>query len=404
MQGDLKATIEAKKKENDCKFRSKSFGDALGLYVHVPFCPTACDFCAFYQEQTDRAGIEAYLYGIEHEVSLYKVENAVDTYFFGGGTPGMLIAEDLERLSKILIKHFGAPTKEWTVEMAPSTVKADKLGVLKDLGVTRISMGVQSFDEQLLEAMGRQHSRKQIFKAYEQIRAADFKSVNLDLIFAIPGQDADRLKKDIQEAASLEPDHISTYCLTFEEDTALYAKLAKGEISLDADREAELYLSCWRSMAEAGYEQYEVSNFSKPLQECIHNVNTWKMQQWIGLGPSASSQFGGIRYSNVPDLEKWLRGLKDGAPDRVEVQELTPSLLMEDALIFGLRMNSGVDVEGLHQRFGKPLSQRVSQYLLEMEKCGYLERLGTRALLTESGRLLADAIGQNLMSSEQEDH
>ena len=146
-------------------------------------------------------------------------------------------------------------------------------------------MGVQSFDEQLLDALGRQHSRKQIFKAYDQIRAADFKSVNLDLIFAIPGQDTDRLKKDIQEAASLEPDHISTYCLTFEEDTALYAKLAKGEISLDVDREVELYLSCWRSMGETGYEQYEVSNFSKPGHECIHNVNTWKMQQWIGLGP-----------------------------------------------------------------------------------------------------------------------
>ena len=399
MQGDLKATIEAKKKENDCKFRSKSFGDALGLYVHVPFCPSACDFCAFYQEQTDRAGIEAYLDGIEREVALYEVGKPVDTYFFGGGTPGLLIAEDLKRLSTTLINQFGAPTKEWTVEMAPSTVKADKLRVLKDLGVTRISMGVQSFDEQLLDALGRQHSRKQIFKAHDQIRAADFKSVNLDLIFAIPGQDTDRLKKDIQEAASLEPNHISTYCLTFEEDTALYAKLAKGEISLDADREAELYLSCWRSMGEAGYEQYEVSNFSKPGHESIHNVNTWKMQQWIGLGPSASSQFGGIRYSNVPDLDKWICGMKEPPQDRMEVQELTASLLMEDALIFGLRMNRGVDVESLCQRFGKPLSQRVSKVLLEIEKCGYLERLGTRALLTASGRLLADAIGQNLMSS-----
>lgn len=399
MQGDLKATIEAKKKENDCKFRSKSFGDALGLYVHVPFCPSACDFCAFYQEQTDRSGIEAYLDGIEREVALYEVGKPVDTYFFGGGTPGLLTAEDLKRLSTILTNHFGVPAKEWTVEMAPSTVKADKLRVLKDLGVTRISMGVQSFDEQLLDALGRQHSRKQIFRAHDQIRAADFKSVNLDLIFAIPGQDTDRLKKDIQEAASLEPDHISTYCLTFEEDTALYAKLAKGEISLDSDREVELYLSCWRSMGEAGYEQYEVSNFSKPGHECIHNVNTWKMQQWIGLGPSASSQFGGIRYSNVPDLDKWVCGMKEGPLDRMEVQELTASLLMEDALIFGLRMSRGVDVESLCQRFGKPLSQRVSKVLLEMEKCGYLERLGTRALLTESGRLLADAIGQNLMSS-----
>ena len=399
MQGDLKATIEAKKKENDCKFRSKSFGDALGLYVHVPFCATVCDFCAFYQEQTDRAGIEAYLDGIEREILLYDIGKPVDTFFFGGGTPGLLNEEDLKRLSMTLINQFGVPTREWTVEMAPATVKADKLRVLKDLGVNRISMGVQSFDDQLLDALGRQHSRKQIFKACDQIRDADFTSVNLDLIFAIPGQDTYRLKKDIQEAASIEPDHISTYCLTFEEDTALYAKLARGEISLDVDREAELYLSCWRSMAESGYEQYEVSNFSKPTHQCIHNVNTWKMQQWIGLGPSASSQFGGIRYSNVPDLEKWVCGTKEGVLDRIEVQKLTASLLMEDALIFGLRMNSGVDAASLCRRFGKPLSERVSKVLVEMEKCGYLERLGTRVLLTESGRLLADAIGQNLMSS-----
>ena len=404
MQGDLKATIEAKKKENDCKFQSKSFGDALGLYVHVPFCPTACDFCAFYQEQSDRAGIEDYVQGIERESALYEAGRSVDSYFFGGGTPGLLIAQDLQRLSETVISRFGAPTKEWTVEMAPSTIKADKLRVLKDLGVTRISMGVQSFDDQLLDALGRQHSRKQIFKAYDLIRTVGFDSVNLDLIFAIPGQDAPRLEQDIEEAASLEPDHISTYCLTFEEDTALYAKLAKGEIAMDAEREAELYLSCWRSMDKFGFIQYEVSNFSKPGHECIHNVNTWRMQEWIGLGPSASSQFGGLRFSSIPDLEKWGSSLRAGEPARIEVKELTDSLLMEDALIFGLRMNSGVDVEELCQRFERPLSQRASKSLSEMEANGILNRMGSRVFLTEAGRLLADAIGETLMEDKEEDH
>lgn len=404
MQGDLKATIEAKKKENDCKFQSKSWGDALGLYVHVPFCPTACDFCAFYQEQTDRLGIEAYLDGIERESALFEAGKSVDSYFFGGGTPGLLTAADLEKLSMILIKHFGLPAKEWTVEMAPSTIKADKLKILKELGVNRISMGIQSFDDPLLEVLGRQHSRKQIFKAYDLIRAADFDSVNLDLIFAIPGQDEARLKQDIREAASLEPDHLSTYCLTFEEDTALYAKLAKGEIALDSEREADLYLSCWRAMAEIGFIQYEISNFCQLGHECIHNVNTWRMQQWIGLGPSASSQFGGFRYTNVPDLEKWGRGLIEGSPERIQSQELTASLLMEDALIFGLRMNRGVDIEWLCQRFGQPLADRISRKLLEMEGSGYLERGRSRVALTESGRLLADAIGEALMGAEKDNH
>jgi len=265
-------------------------------------------------------------------------------------------------------------------------------------------MGIQSFDDPLLEALGRQHSRKQIFKAYDLIRAADFDSVNLDLIFAIPGQDEARLKQDIREAASLEPDHLSTYCLTFEEDTALYAKLAKGEIALDSEREADLYLSCWRAMAEIGFIQYEISNFCQLGHECIHNVNTWRMQQWIGLGPSASSQFGGFRYTNVPDLEKWGRGLIEGSPERIQSQELTASLLMEDALIFGLRMNRGVDIEWLCQRFGQPLADRISRKLLEMEGSGYLERGRSRVALTESGRLLADAIGEALMGAEKDNH
>jgi len=342
--------------------------------------------------------------GIERESALFEDGKSVDSYFFGGGTPGLLTAVDLEKLSMILIKHFGLPAKEWTVEMAPSTIKADKLKILKELGVTRISMGIQSFDDPLLEALGRQHSRKQIFKAYDLIRAADFDSVNLDLIFAIPGQDEARLKQDIREAASLEPDHLSTYCLTFEEDTALYAKLAKGEIALDSEREADLYLSCWRAMAEIGFIQYEISNFCQLGHECIHNVNTWRMQQWIGLGPSASSQFGGFRYTNVPDLEKWGRGLIEGSPERIQSQELTASLLMEDALIFGLRMNRGVDIEWLCQRFGQPLADRISGRLFEMEGSGYLERVRSRVALTESGRLLADAIGEALMGAEKDNH
>jgi oxygen-independent coproporphyrinogen-3 oxidase len=338
MQGNLKATVEGKKNNLGKEFQPKWWGDTLGLYVHVPFCATACDFCAFYQVQSDREGIRRYLDGMQDEAEAISLNQGIDTCFWGGGTPGLLKAEDLDRLCDVVINRFGRPKTEWSVEMAPSTVKADKLKVLKERGVTRISMGVQSFDDGLLDKLGRQHSQKQVLKAYDLIREFDFDSVNLDLIFAIPGQDEERLKADIRTAAALEPDHLSTYCLTFEEDTALFVQLSEGKVSIDQEMESRLYRTSWEMMAELGYEQYEVSNYARPGKRCAHNVNTWNMDQWIGLGPSGASQFRGRRYANVPDLAKWLEARDGPESGRVDESDLTPELLMEDCLIFGLRM------------------------------------------------------------------
>lgn len=397
MQGNLKATVEAKKNEMRAEFQPKWWGETLGLYVHVPFCATACDFCAFYQVQSDRSGIRAYMEGIRREASPFRANQPIDTCFWGGGTPGLLTASDLQILCEIVVSSFGQPVAEWTVEMAPSTVKADKLKVLKEHGVTRISMGVQSFDDSLLAKLGRQHSRKQIFKAYDLIQQEGFDSVNLDLIFAIPGQDEPRLRKDIREAAALGPDHLSTYCLTFEEDTALFVQLSEGKVAIDSELERSLYQTCWAEMAELGYGQYEISNFALPGKRCRHNVNTWRMGQWIGLGPSAASQYRGSRYSNVPDLQRWIEGVNKGESDRIECSALTIPLLVEDALIFGLRMNDGVDLETLRGRFDRGLTKNQDAIIERLEKEGALATSGGRIQLTDSGRFIADAIGVELM-------
>jgi oxygen-independent coproporphyrinogen-3 oxidase len=397
MQGNLKATVEGKKNDLGTEFQPKWWGESLGLYVHVPFCATACDFCAFYQVQSDRDGIRRYIDGMRSEAEAISVDQGIDTCFWGGGTPGLLKAEDLNRLCDAVVDRFGQPKSEWSVEMAPSTVKADKLKVLKERGVTRISMGVQSFDDGLLDKLGRQHSRKQVLKAYDLIRGFDFDSVNLDLIFAIPGQDEKRLKTDIRAAAALEPDHLSTYCLTFEEDTAMFVQLSEGEVSIDRDMESRLYRTSWEMMEQLGYEQYEVSNYARPGKRCVHNVNTWRMDQWIGLGPSGASQFRGRRYSNVPDLERWLEargGLDSG---RVDESELTPELLLEDCLIFGLRMNDGVDLEALESRFGRGVTEKQGVILSQLNADGKLIREGNRIRLTDEGRMVADAIGVELM-------
>jgi oxygen-independent coproporphyrinogen-3 oxidase len=184
-------------------------------YLHIPFCASSCDFCAFYQEQPERAKIEGFLGSIEAEMAQSGLSGGIETAFWGGGTPGLLPAEDLNRLGQSMVKTLGRPS-EWTVELAPSSVRADKLAALKAAGVTRVSMGVQSFDPATLDALGRRHSLKQVREAWDLVREAGFASVNLDLIFAVPGQDEARWEADLREAVRLAPDHLSTYCLTFD--------------------------------------------------------------------------------------------------------------------------------------------------------------------------------------------
>ncbi len=365
----------------------------LGLYCHIPFCASSCDFCAFYQERPRRGDLDLFLGGMEEELDWMQPHRPFDTIFWGGGTPSLLPGRDLERLGRAVIESGGGSAEEWTVEMAPSTVKPDKLQVLKELGVTRISMGVQSFNENFLQALGRLHGPNQIYRAYDRIRQAGFSNVNLDLMIALPGQEIEDLRKDLVEACRLDPEHLSAYCLTFEEDTALWVKLAKGEIGQDADKDADLYEATWDFLTARGYHHYEISNFSKRNFQCLHNLNTWRMEEWIGVGPSAASQYGGIRYSNAADLDTWLGETQVEVGDRYEVRLLTDSDLLEDAVIFGLRMEEGISINDLSGRFSRNRVEAFSPLFKSLE----IEGLATfvnddRVKLTLRGKLLADRI------------
>ena len=299
--------------------QESALGEAgpLGLYVHVPFCASTCDFCAFYQVKPDAGKIKEYLTGIQQEIDVVAWSRPVGTVFWGGGTPGLLSPDQLRRLGERIGTIEGVSTaSEWTVELAPASVTPQRLAALKEAGVTRLSIGVQSLRPDLLDALGRQHTREQALRAYALGREAGFPSVSLDLMFALPGQTEKEWLDDLAEAIALGPDHISTYCLTFEEDTALWVKLSQGKVKRSEDREAELYLSTWKCLAEAGYGQYEVSNFARPGHACRHNLNTWRMHEWIGLGPSAASQHAGLRGTNISDLRVWRGG--GGRGGRVE--------------------------------------------------------------------------------------
>ncbi|MCX6918590.1 MAG: radical SAM family heme chaperone HemW [Verrucomicrobia bacterium] len=364
---------------------------ATALYLHVPFCASSCDFCSFYQEQPKRGEIDRYLAAIERELELHP-PGRVETAFWGGGTPGLLPAEDLRRLGHAMTRAAGQPS-EWSVELAPSSVRADKLAALKEIGVTRVSMGVQSFDDITLDALGRRHSPKQIMEAWELIEAAGFASRNLDLIFAIPGQDEQRWHEDLRRAIELQPDHLSTYCLTFEEDTAMFVKLSQGKVKIDRELEARLYRQTWEQLEANGYAQYETSNFARSGHACRHNLITWEMGSWIGYGPSSASQWGHRRWTNPANLDQWIKGIEAGTPVLEQVKDLSAADLLCDALVFGLRLNAGVDPAALAARFATPLPERVTHLFEALVEEGLMEAAGSQVRLTGEGRLRADAVG-----------
>ena len=372
----------------------------LGLYVHVPFCASTCDFCAFYQTAPSAEGISRYLQSIAAEADLVRWEGRnVATVFWGGGTPGLLSPKDIRALGDIVRPRLGDGLREWTVEMAPASVTEARLDALKEIGVTRISMGAQSFQPALLEGLGRQHTREQVLRAYERIRAADFASVNIDLMFALPGQDEAAWLADLGEALALAPDHLSTYCLTFEEDTKLWVKLSKGQVKLDVEHEARLYETTWASLETAGYGQYEISNFARPGHACLHNLNTWRMQEWVGLGPSAASQHAGLRGANVADLAQWQARLALGERVTEDRVALTPALLAEDALIFGLRLNAGVNLAELRGRFPAAPWPAVELQIERLQDAAVAEMANGHLRLTPRGRIIADTVGAEIMDA-----
>ena len=378
-------------------------GKPLGLYIHVPFCATTCDFCAFYQKRPQRGDMDAYISGIDAELSQYSKEDLaqVSTIFWGGGTPGLLAPRELEKLGSTMLKHIGNQWTEWSIEIAPITAHKDRFRVLKELGVNRISMGVQSFDDALLDALGRTHPRKQIFRAWDLLKAEAFPNINLDLIFAVPGQSDEALLTDLNQAIALEPQHISTYCLTFEEDTKLWIKLSKGEIKQDPEAEERHYRLAWETLENAGYPQYEISNFSRPGYSCQHNINTWSMHEWIGVGPSASSQFSGRRYTNSHSLKEWRAAIESGSIEqsREDVLELDPTILAADRIGFGLRKNEGIPIDSpLIPSDPTPLRDMdIWSWLKELEPSGLAEISEDRLKLTLDGRLVADAIAGQVL-------
>lgn len=372
--------------------------NALGLYVHVPFCAKMCEFCAFYKERADRKKIDIYLDAIEQELATWPKYRQVSTVFFGGGTPSLLIEKDLDRLCRAVKQLVGDQKVEWTIECAPNTLTEGKLQVLLRHGVNRFSLGVQSFSPRVLEAIGRPHTPQQTLDAIELLKA-NVENWNIDLIFAAADSTLDEWKTDLQTAIEHNPKHISTYCLTFESDTAMYVKMMRGKKKRpSADEEARFYLETWKILREAEYHHYELANFARPGWECRHNLRTWHMHEWRGVGPGAASQLELRRWSNVADLESWAAGLTKGKPHITDEESLTSRQLAIDALVFGLRLVDGISPGDIIRRFGSLDEKILDELRQNLTEEGLLRVDDGVWKLTDEGLLVADRIGAEILA------
>jgi putative oxygen-independent coproporphyrinogen III oxidase len=359
------------------------------LYVHIPFCPKVCPYCSFYKEASDRNKTQAFLNSVLLDLDrrLREVESCrIETIFFGGGTPSALSVKQLEFLLAGLHRRLDLTRlREWTLEMNPATVSLEKAQMLREFGVNRISMGVQSWDREMRCALGRVHSAQQAERSFHILRAAGFTNLNLDLIFGIPGQSIEIWEQSLRKTIDLAPEHISAYCLTFEEDTDFFRRHQSGELLQDTEQDARFYELAMSLLETAGYQQYEISNYAKKGYECQHNLAYWFGHDYLGLGPSAFSTIGERRWQNTPDTSRYVEQLHAGDEPIHFTEKLTDQIRKAEAVAFGLRTSIGVPESAI---------AGWSSELDALRQEGYLEEEYSRVRLTAKGRMVADSIAE----------
>lgn len=357
------------------------------LYVHIPFCPKVCPYCSFYKEASDRNKTQAFLEAILAEAAGRAADLRPQTIFFGGGTPTALSTRQLEFLIGGLRDRLNfSLVTEFTMEMNPATVSLEKAAAMRALGVNRVSMGVQSWDPGLLKILGRVHTGEQAQRSYEILREAGFDNINLDLMFGIPGQTSDQWHASLDTTLALQPDHISAYCLTYEEDTEYFLRLNRGEFRPDEALDADLFEMTMDTLAAGGYESYEISNHARPGRECLHNLAYWFGHDSIGLGPSAFSSVGTERWKNVSDTSAYIAHLQAGT-DPADFREAVDSATRRvEQIAFSLRTNRGVRSDLLPPEKADALVAH-----------GLLIRQGDRSHLTRKGRMVADEVAASVI-------
>ena len=386
----------------------------LALYVHIPFCETKCPYCDFNTYARIESLIPSYVAALNNEISLWSDllgGPAVETVFFGGGTPSYLPAERIASIIEAIHDGFDvASDAEVTLESNPGDFEESKLAAYLEAGVNRLSIGVQSLDDRLLKVLGRRHSAAEAVQAYALALEAGFDNVNVDLMYGLPDQTAAEWQQTLEGVAELSPAHISMYCLTLEEGTPMEQQVKSGQVpSPDQDLAADMYIMAQDFMGPLGYRHYEISNWARPGSECRHNLTYWRNRSYLGVGPGAHSYLDSFRFWNLKSPREYVRLLQEGLTSTASVDSLSAEVLgdvpvvedveridrrleMAETLMMGLRLDTGIRIDDFAERFGVTPDQAYGETIEELSSIGLLEGIDGRLRLTSRGRMLGNEV------------
>ncbi|KAA0549352.1 oxygen-independent coproporphyrinogen III oxidase [Bacillus sp. BGMRC 2118] len=372
-------------------------------YIHIPFCHQICHYCDFNKVFFKGQPVDDYLNYLEREIKNTLIENPttrLNTIFIGGGTPTSLDEKQLEKLLSMIRLHlpFDENDVEYTIEANPGDLTAQKLAVLKDGGINRLSVGVQSFNDELLKKIGRTHRAEDVIKGIELSKQVGFQNVSIDLIYSLPNQTLQDFNDTLSKAFSLELQHFSAYSLIIEPKTVFYNLMRKGNLPLPShETEAKMYELLMDEMQRHGYHQYEISNFSKEGYESRHNLTYWNNEDYYGFGAGAHSYIKGSRNANAGPLKKYMSLIDENGISQVESHQVTEREKMEEELFLGLRKAEGVSFSSFEQKFGKRMEDMFGTQLEENKNRGLLTTSENRVFLTRQGKLLGNEVFQTFL-------
>jgi oxygen-independent coproporphyrinogen-3 oxidase len=371
-----------------------------GLYVHIPFCTKRCGYCSFASGIYEAESASKYLAYVKREAKTISgktgEEISVDTVYFGGGTPGVLSDAEAVKLMSSVADAFGIKKDaEVSFEANPESFTFTKSKLLRQLGVNRLSFGVQSFNAGILKYLGRAHSADDAMRAVESAKSAGFNNISIDLIYGISGQSMEIWRTDIESALRLEPEHISIYCLSLEPGVPLYENTDAGWP--DEDLQAEMYFFVRETFLDAGYNHYEISNFARPGYECRHNLKYWRDEEYLGLGVSAAFHWGGNRYKNPDNLNEYTSSVDAGKWPLASPEPSDPEREMRTAVILGLRLLSGIDLAEFEERFGVHLSDYYGEALGKLLDAELLQLEDGMLRLSPQALFISDEVFSHLI-------
>ena len=373
----------------------------LELYVHIPFCVRKCQYCDFLSGPSDEETKDRYIEALLKEIRAAEHTEGYEivSVFIGGGTPSALKAEAIASIMRTLQeKFFFCEDAEVTIEANPGTVDPEKLTIYRNVGINRLSLGLQSTDAEELKLLGRIHSYEEFLKSYEWAREAGFSNINIDLMFAIPGQTGEAWRQHLYQVAELNPEHISAYSLIIEEGTPF----AEQNLDLpDEDTEYQMYEDTAGILAEYGYQQYEISNYAKDGYACRHNIGYWKRTEYLGLGLGASSLYGENRFSNTRDMQEYLGFSGNTERIRKDVLKLSLKDQIEEFMYLGLRMTEGISEIDFEQNFGQKLENIYGSVLQKYKETGFLEKTGVNWRFTRKGIHVSNHILAEFLLDEE---